>query len=151
MTALLCQILLSSFFSHSLHWSLPYTLSCNDSPAQSCLWLWCVPVKGWRAKTTKGRGTWGQVQGESEQDFKGILPVVSQGMDLNLPAASCDRVTFSLLGKLIRDSPPGVFIGRCCVDSICLLLLLLSRVSRVWLCATQIGRASCRERVLVTV
>ena len=72
----------------------------------------------------------------SEQDFKGILPVLPQGMESNLPAAGCDRVRDSLLGKLIRDSPPGVSIERCCVDSICLLLLLLSRVTRVRLCAT---------------
>ena len=87
---------------------------------QSYPWLRCVPVKGCRAKTTKGRGTWGEVPGESVQDSRESCQWCHTGWTETSRQLAVTCVKSSPLGKLIRDSAPRVFIERCCVDRICL-------------------------------
>lgn len=91
----------------------PKTIPLQDSAYSSThRWLGFITVKGYEAKSAKGKVHRAKSRGNQAQASQSLLPVESVTQDTTPPAMSVTtRVKCYLPEKLIRDSSPGLFWG----------------------------------------
>lgn len=73
--------------------------------------LWFIMVKGSKAKSKKGKGSRGKIQGKRGANFQEFSPVESCRTRLILQGTDCDKWETCPPDKLLRDSMMSVLIG----------------------------------------